>query len=70
MSKHHHHPHEGHSAGNPPGTRHGHLRHNWFFYLAGVMILLALLAFIFSGNLALRPTTSSPQPAASSGASK
>jgi hypothetical protein len=70
MSKHHHHPHEGHSAGNPPGTGRGHLRHNWFFYLAGVMILLALLAFIFSGNLAWRPAISSPQPAPSSDAAK
>jgi hypothetical protein len=70
MSKHHHHPHEGHGPGNPPNTHKGHLRHNWFFYVAGVMILFALLAFIFSGNLALQPTTSSPQPAASSGASK
>ena len=51
MSKHHHHPHEGHGAGNPPGTVRGHLHHNWFFYVSGLFILVALLAFIFSGNL-------------------
>jgi hypothetical protein len=48
MSKHHHHPDEGHSAGNPPRN---HFRHNWFFYVSGVFILIALLAFIVSGNL-------------------
>ncbi|HEX4141344.1 MAG TPA: hypothetical protein VHY09_13430 [Candidatus Methylacidiphilales bacterium] len=48
MSKHHHHPNEGHGPGNPPGN---HFRRNWFFYVSGVFILIALLAFIVSGNL-------------------
>jgi hypothetical protein len=59
MSKHHQHPHEGHSAGNPPKS---HLRHNWFFYLSGILILIALLAFIASGNLSWNFNTAAPQP--------
>jgi hypothetical protein len=65
MSKHHHHPHEGHNAGNPPGTGKKHLRHNWFFYVAGLFILIALLGFIFSNNLTLQPNVvRAPAPAA------
>ena len=70
MSKHHHHPHEGHSAGEAPGTGRKPLHHSPFFWVAGVFILVALLAFIFSGNLAWRPATSAPQPAAASDAAK
>ena len=55
MSKHHHHPHEGHGSGNPAGTGRKHLRHNWFFYLAGLFILVALIAFVLSGNLLWQP---------------
>jgi hypothetical protein len=51
MSKHHHHPNEGHGDGNPASSIRGHLHHNWFFYVSGLFILVALLAFIFSGNL-------------------
>jgi hypothetical protein len=60
MSKHHHHPHEGHGDG---GTSDRPLRHNWFFYVAGFFLLLALIGFILSGNLALTPS-STPAPAA------
>ncbi len=64
MGKHHHHPHEGHGSGNPPGTVHGHLRHNWFFYVSGIFLLIALLGFIFSGNLSWNfsasPTSQQP----------
>lgn len=58
MSKHHHHPHEGHSSGNPPKAK-----HNWFFYVAGIFILIALLAFIFSGDLVFNPSATPPPPA-------
>jgi hypothetical protein len=51
MSKHHHHPNEGHGDGNPASSIRGHLHHNWFFYVSGIFILVALLGFIFSGNL-------------------
>jgi len=50
MSKHHHHPHEGHSAGDSPETSKGHLRHNWFFYVAGFFILVALIGFVLSSS--------------------
>jgi hypothetical protein len=60
MSKHHHHPNEGHGSGNPPGGVRGHLHHNWFFYASGIFILLALLAFILSGNLAWNFNASAP----------
>jgi len=62
MSKHHHHPNEGHSAGNPPGSVRNHLHHNWFFYVSGIFILIALLAFIASGNLSWNFNTAAPQP--------
>ena len=58
MGKHHHHPHEGHRSGEPGGGKP--LHHDWRFYAAGLMIFLALLAFIFSGNLAWRPAAAPP----------
>ena len=58
MSHHHHHPHEGHSEGNPPGEKP--LRHNWFFYVAGVFLVLALIGFILSNNLSNVPGLVSP----------
>jgi hypothetical protein len=61
MSKHHHHPHEGHGSGGGPARRP--LHHSWFFWVAGVFILLALLGFIFSGNLAWNPAAPTPPPA-------
>jgi len=51
MSKHHHHPDEGHGDGNSPPSLRNHLHHNWFFYVSGIFILVALLGFILSGNL-------------------
>ena len=38
------------------------MHHDWRFYAAGFFILIALLAFIFSGNLAWRPAPA-PIPA-------
>ncbi len=70
MSKHHHHPHEGHSAGNPPGTGDKPLRHNWFFYVAGFFLLLALIGFILSNNLSMQPTLPAQVPATPSSAGK
>ena len=60
MSKHHHHPHEGHSSGNPPGT--GRQRHHAFFYVAGVCLVIALLCFIVWG--AFRGPVAATTPAA------
>jgi hypothetical protein len=53
MSKHHHHPHEDHHSGEPGASRKP-LHHDWRFYVAGFFLFLALLAFIFSGNLRWR----------------
>jgi hypothetical protein len=61
---HHHHPHEGHSAGRKP------LHHNWFFWVAGIFILLALIGFIVEGSGALRPSAPVEQPSAASGSGK
>ena len=62
MGKHHHKPHEGHSDGthvsrpaDAPAKK-----HSLFFYVAGLFILLGLIAFILSGNLAFFPRTASP----------
>jgi hypothetical protein len=49
MSKHHHHPHEGHSAGNAPGT--GRRSHGPRFYLAGLCLFIALVCFIIWGAM-------------------
>jgi hypothetical protein len=62
MGKHHHHPNEGHGPGNPPRAMRDHLHHNWFFYVSGIFILIALLAFIVSGNLSWRFSPTAPQP--------
>ena len=70
MSKHHHHPNEGHGDGGPPRPVRDHLHHNWFFYTAGVFLLLALLAFVFSGNLAWQFSAAPPQPSLISDAKK
>jgi len=47
---HHHHPDEGHGDGVPPRSAKNHLHHNWFFYVAGFFILLALIGFIMAGT--------------------
>ena len=61
MSKHHHDPHEGHHSGEPNASRRP-LHHDWRFYVAGLFLFIALLAFIFSENLAWRPAPT-PVPA-------
>jgi len=61
MSKHHHHPNEGHGDGQPASPLRSHLHHNWFFYVSGIFILIALLAFIVSGNLSWQFSASAPQ---------
>jgi uncharacterized integral membrane protein len=66
MSKHHHHPNEGHRSGEPAASRKP-LHHDWRFYVAGFFLLIALLAFIFSGNLAWVPA---PGPAPGAAAPK
>jgi hypothetical protein len=66
MGKHHHNPHEGHRSGVPSGGKP--LHHDWRFYAAGIFILIALLAFIFSGNLAWRPAPSPAPPPPVAGA--
>jgi hypothetical protein len=68
MSKHHHHPHEGHHSGAANASRKP-LHHDWRFYAAGLLILIALLAFIFSGNLAWGPQPP-PLPVHAAGTSK
>ncbi|MCE0496350.1 MAG: hypothetical protein LV481_00175 [Methylacidiphilales bacterium] len=70
MGKHHHHPNEGHGDGNSPRSFRGHLHHNRFFYVSGVFILVALLAFIFSGNLTWQFSASAPQSKPLIGATK
>jgi hypothetical protein len=70
MSKHHHHPHEGHGDGNPPPSLRGHFHHNWFFYVSGLFLLIALLAFIASGNLSWQFSASAPPQTPLIGGSK
>ncbi len=70
MGKHHHHPGEGHREGNPPRSFRGHLHHNWFFDVSGFFLLLALLGFIASGNLAWNFSATPPAHAPLIGGSK
>jgi hypothetical protein len=61
MGKHHHKPHEGHSDGTH--TQHSAkepVKHNWFFYLAGLAILIALVVYLLSGDLAFTPRVVAP----------
>jgi hypothetical protein len=60
MSKHHHHPHEGHSSGTSPAAKTR--SHGVFFYVAGVFILIALLCFIVNGATFFR-SPAVPAPA-------
>jgi len=60
MSKHHHHPDEGHGDGGSSRPVRNHLHHNWFFYISGLFILIALLAFVFSGNLSWQFSAAPP----------
>jgi hypothetical protein len=58
MGKHHHHPHEGHSDGSHtsrPVNKPVH--HDWRFYAAGLCILIALVVYLLSGDLAFSPRT-------------
>jgi hypothetical protein len=70
MSKHHHHLNEGHKNGDLPRSMRNHLHHNWFFYVSGIFILVALLAFVFSGNPARQQSAPPLHPAPSSGVGK
>jgi hypothetical protein len=63
MSHHHHHPHEGHSDGshNQRSAKKP-LHHDWRFYAAGLCILVALVIYLLSGDLAFQPRLT-PVPA-------
>jgi hypothetical protein len=67
MSKHHHHPNEGHGPGNPPRS---HLHQNWFFYVSGIFILIGLLAFIVWGSQPWKYSAPAPQQMPATGGSK
>jgi hypothetical protein len=67
MSKHHHHPHEGHHSGLPSRKP---LHHDWRFYAAGALIMIALLIYLLTEDLAFTPRalpTSSAPPSAVGG---
>jgi len=53
MSHHHHHPHEGHSDGNH--SKRKPIHHDWRFYAAGGLIFVALVIYLLSEDLSLRP---------------
>jgi len=61
MSQHHHHDNKGHhhheestkSNGWKPG------RHNWTWYAAAVLVLIAMVLYLLSADLRLRPTIQS-----------
>jgi hypothetical protein len=55
MSKHHHHPHEGHHSGTPAARKP--LHHDWRFYAAGLLILVALLIYLATEDLRFTPAS-------------
>ena len=68
MGKHHHHPHEGHGDGSR--VQHSAkkpVHHDWRFYAAGLMILVALLLYLLSGDLAFQPRVAAPPASRLSG---
>ena len=65
MSKHHHHPHEGHHSGAPKAAKPMH--HDWRFYAAGLLILVALMAYLLSLDLSTSPKAPLPAPILNAG---
>jgi hypothetical protein len=66
MSKHHHHPHEGHRSGTPSDKKP--LHHNVFFWVGGFFILVALICFVLEGIPSLRWSAATLPPAATGSA--
>jgi hypothetical protein len=62
MSKHHHHPHEGHGSGKPGRKP---IHHDWRYYAAAMLIMLALVLYLLSGDLSMQPTIMNTQAAPS-----
>ncbi len=61
MSQHHHHDNKHHHhQDTPKQTGWKPVHHDWRFYAAGALILIALVAYLLSADLRLRPT---PPPA-------
>ncbi len=56
MSQHHHHDNKGHHQTEPTpsnGWKPG--RHNWTWYAGAVLILVAMVLYLLSADLRLRP---------------
>jgi hypothetical protein len=70
MSKHHHHPHEGHHSGTPPTPGRRPWHHSPFFWVAGFFILLGLMCFIFVSSPSAQPKALPPPPAPSGDSAK
>lgn len=62
MSQHHHHHNKEHPHHEAPPYK---IHHDWRFYAAGFLIMLALVAYLLSEDLAFRPSV--PPPANVSG---
>jgi hypothetical protein len=64
MSQHHHHDNKGHhhheEASKSNGWKPG--RHNWTFYAAAVLILVAMVIYLLSADLRLRPAAPAQPP--------
>jgi hypothetical protein len=65
MSKHHHHPHEGHRPGETPAAKKP--GRGAFFYVSISFILIALLCFIVNGATFFRSPAATPPAAATPG---
>jgi len=64
MSQHHHHDHKGHHHQDEPTPSNGWKpgRHNWTYYAGAVLIIIAMVLYLLSADLRLRPTVQSTLP--------
>ena len=65
MSQHHHHDHKGHHHSDEASPSNGWKpgRHNWTYYAGAVLILVAMVIYLLSADLRLRPAAPVQPPA-------
>jgi len=70
MNEHHSDPSERPDDEIAPLPKEKPLRQSWFYYVAGIFIMIALIGFILETTVTWRPNVCPTQPAASGSAGK
>jgi hypothetical protein len=65
MSQHHHHDNKHHHAHDQSPRTSKPIHHDWRFYAAAALILIAMVLYLLSGDLSWRPAPPASQPAQS-----